>query len=53
MNYRIAVDGGIKSSNIQTFMCANCDDFVSGSCIVKLKTARENLKKLLRVTDNG
>ncbi|WP_367365801.1 ribulose-phosphate 3-epimerase [Pediococcus parvulus] len=53
LNYRIAVDGGITSSNIQTFMCANCDDFVSGSYIVKSKTPRENLKKLLRVTDNG
>ncbi len=45
----IEVDGGVKLDNIKMISDAGCDIFVSGSGILKTKSPKETLKKMIEV----
>lgn len=46
LNFRIQVDGGITAQNIDEFLQAGCDDFVSGGYITKANDIDLHIKEL-------
>lgn len=46
LDFRIQVDGGINSTNIQQFAMNGCDDFVSGGFITKTNKIDDHINEL-------